>query len=190
MSKRRTTRKENYEKRKKKSRAKKILMIVCAFLAGLFVMGSVSALTAEKTLNPDNLIKVENYFDNLMSDSEKGLKVKWKDDGRFVLSGKHSDADIADNSLYTVAFTSVTLNPGVYTLSTGNDKCDDDTYGLYYIKNGESPVYVQEKTSISIDSITPVEIGFYVKNNYNIIYAEFAPVLVSGDKVGTFFVED
>lgn len=181
----------NKENRRKKSKAKKWITIVCAFLAGLCVMGAVSSITAEKDLNPDNLIKVENYFENLPEKTDGGLEIDWKEDGRFVLSGKHSDDDIANNALYTLAFTNVTLNEGVYTFTPGNYKCDDETYGMYYIINGETPVYVfDDETTIHIDGTSTVEFGFCVKNNYYILYAEFAPVLVSGDKVGSFFVED
>lgn len=193
MSKRRTTRKESYEKRKKKSRAKKILMIVCAFLAGLFVMGSVSALTAEKTLNPDNLlVKKDTYITNLLKETDKGLRIDWKDDGAFVLSGKHADDNEANNAMYMYEFATLELEPGKYTISSGNDKANAETYGMFVKYDGQIKhnVYGDAVTfDIDGEETKTVIIGFSVKNQYRILYAKFEPVLVKGDKAGSFYVE-
>ena len=192
MSKRRNTRNENYEKRKRKGRAKKIICLVCAFLAGLMVMSGVSALTTEKQLNPNNLLnKKDNYVTALLEETDKGLKIDWTDNGSFVLSGKHDDDNEANNSMYRFAFAEIELEPGTYTLSHGNKKASDETYGLYVQYDGmiKHNVY-GSSTTFELDKDTTVIIGFAVKNKINIIYAKFEPVLVKGDKVGSFFVEE
>lgn len=191
MSKRNSYTNSNYKNSSKRRGVKKWLSIICAFLAGLVLCGAITSVTAEKELNEDNLIKADNYFENLVEETDGGLKIKWKDDGRFVLTGKHSDDNIANNALYSVAFTTVTLNEGTYTFTPGNDNCGDETYGMYYKINGGEPVYVfANKAVITVESTSAVEFGFYIKNNYHILYAEFAPVIVSGDKIGTFFAEN
>ena len=192
MSKRRTTRKENYEKRKNKSRAKKILMIVCAFLAGLFVMGSVSALTAEKILNPDNLLQYKNYDEKLMLDeTAKGLKIKWNDDGTIVLSGEHSDDDMNDNAIHTMDFVNVQLEPGQYTLSCGNKKASDDTFSLYAYVNGNYYHTYGNDASVtfSVDETSTVIVGLAVKNNYRMFYTKLEPTLISGTEAIDFYLE-
>lgn len=181
----------NKENRRKKSKAKKWIMIVCAFLAGLFVMGAVSSITAEKDLNPNNLlVKKETYVANLLAETAGGLSINWKDDGRFILSGKHSDDNEANNALYRYEFASVELEAGTYTLSHGNDDAASDTFHLYIQWDGEikENVYKDAKT-FTLDTDTTVIIGFAVKNNYFIFYEEIAPVLVSGTTAGEFYVE-
>ena len=181
---------ENYTSRKKRRRlsGKSIVtMVICCVLALLAVVGAV-AVFKPKPLNPDNLLKYENYS-NMLTESTEGLKVKWDDDGSFTLSGKHKSDNTLNNSKYTNPFASVTLMPGKYLISSGNDKCDSESYGLYYRYNGNYVEVYGDVVELPIGELTVVEIGFFVKNNKNIIYADFEPVLVPDGASTSFHAE-
>ena len=182
----------SFNKNKAKRIAKKVIALILAFAAGCAAVGAYTALTREKPLNENNLIKYENYFENVTSleETDKGLKIKWDDDGTFAISGKHADNDLSNNAQYKLAFTQVLLTEGTYMFSSGNESADDDTYGLY-IEYGDKIAYTySDATVVTIDTPTTATVGFFVKNNYRVVYADFEPVLVPGDKAQGFFAEE
>ena len=159
-----------------------------AFMSDNFTnKDATSWFTKEK--NEANLLSYKtHYIDNLTEEFDAGLKVKWKDDGRFVLSGKYEDNNLANNATTDpYDFASILLTAGEYTLSTGNDKCSADTYGLVITHEGKTTYVYDDPVTITIEADTTVTIGFFVKNNKYIFSAEIQPCLVKGAEAGEFF---
>ena len=175
------------KKRRRLSEKSIALMIVAVFLALLAVVGLV-AVFAPKETNPDNLLQYKNYS-NMLEESTEGLKVKWDDDGSFTLSGEHKSQDTQNNSKFLSPFASVLLEPGKYFLSSGNERADHDTYGLYFIKDGQYHEVCADVAEIDIEAATIIQVGFFVKNNKYIIYADFEPVLVPDGSSTSFYVD-
>ena len=175
-------------KRYAKNRVKMILAIVAAALCGALVMGFCLNTFREKTVNPNNLIKQENYL-NTIEETSMGLKIKWNDDGTFALNGKHDDEDLTSKDLYKHAFVTVELEPGEYTISTGNEHCSEDTYGIYYILGGETVLVGEKSNSFTVEEKTNVDIGFFVKNDTFVLYAKLAPVLVTGGTAQDYYID-
>ncbi len=168
--------------RKWKNIAKIVVASICAFAIGI----GVAALTAPKDLNDKNLLKYENYV-NKLEESAGGLKIDWKEDGRIVLSGKHASDNTINNSKFTNPFVSVTLTEGTYQISSGNKHASPGTYGLYYVLNGERHEVCKNVDTFTVTGSTVIEVGYFVKNNEFILYAELEPVLVAkGDSVEFF----
>ena len=174
-------------KRRRMSGKSIVSLIVAVFIALLAVVG-IGAVTAPKELNPDNLLKYKNYV-NKLEESEEGLKIKWDDDGSFTLSGKHESDNTINNSKYTNPFASVVLERGTYLISTGNERCDSESYGLYYQINGNYYEVYGDTLKFEVEKTTVIEVGFFVKNNKRIIHADFEPVLVPEGCSTSFYAD-
>ncbi len=177
-----------------------IAIVVAAFLFFTSAIGGLAFISAgfnnmdpttwfERELNPDNLIKKENYskqFPDKLPDEKKGdLEFKIKDDGTIVLKGQYKDADAADNHNETWALTSVTLPAGEYTLSMGNTKNNEkELFGLVAQIGGNAPEYVgANDLKFELTEETTVTISVYVNNDNRFfgIHSYIRPILVSGD---------
>ena len=100
--------------------------LICVLAAVLICTGLYALDNRE--VNPDNLIKVENY--SIKTEKTKvGIDVDVKDDGRISLSGK-ATAD------YKAAVVTLQLNPGEYTLGGCNSQIGEK--GLVIEYNGIS----------------------------------------------------
>ena len=186
------------------------VIIVCAVLAASTLLASVGFLSKgftntdvtswfERELNPDNLIKEENYVDNLDDELENGLKINYKDSGEIVLFGKVDDDNITgDQQPDPIPFVSVTVDPGkVYTLSSGNKHCDEKTFGLlceWIDANGEKVSGKAADDALKIDLTECTEavtltISFYYENDvtYFGINSYLRPTLVEGESAGDFY---
>ena len=170
-------------------------ILICVTLCGValvFVGGGLNIENPfERDVNDKNLLKVENYFDNRLKDeTSKGMKINWKNDGSFSLSGKHVDEDLPDKNVICYVFTEILLTPGTYTLSAGNKNAAEDTFGVY-AQAGDDIWYVEEDQdgtiSFTLTETKTVVIGWFVKNNYRIIYQKVAPTLVSGEAAIDFY---
>lgn len=144
------------------------------------------------TRNEQNLLSYEQYDKN-QTNIEKtscGLHVKFKDDGSIVLYGKHNDANLTAQQRYESTFSNLILDAGTYTLSAGNTNADEDTFGLFvyvngerfYVKNGQVTFTVTESNSAAV-------VGWFVKNNYWILYEKLYPTLASGKDAIAFYEE-
>ena len=184
----------SYESNRKKRKGQNLLrtlglllasaLLSCAFMAGF---NYVQENFFEKDRNPDNLLTVEEYNDNLLEESDKGLKVKWNDDGSLVLSGKHSDDNIANAALYSFEFATLTLDAGDYTLTVGNDDADKEEFGLK-VTYGDTTHYVgADKQVIHLDEETAVTFSVFVKNNRTMFWEKLMPTLVEGTEAGDFY---
>lgn len=179
-------------------KAKRILKAICLVAVGALLGGMILHLTGteinnpwKKEVNENNLIQVEDYLENSLKDTSAGLKVKKNDDGSFVLSGKHADKDEADNAIYKSAyFVNVNLTAGSeYVLSTGNDRCSTDTFGLYYIMNGETTLVGEKDVKIVATEDTVISIGYFVKNNTYFFswFSKITPILVPNGENVAFY---
>ncbi len=158
-----------------------------AFMTDNFTNKDASTwFTKEK--NDANLLSYKkHYIENLLEKTNEGLKVKWKDDGRFTLSGEHKSNSVDNNSCYPYDFASILLTEGDYTITTGNDKCAADEFGLYVKHNGTTTYVYNEPVTFKVTADDTVEIGFFVKNNNFILSEELRPCLVSGIEAAEFF---
>ena len=175
-------------KKRRRLSGKSIVRIVIAAVLALVAVVGLVAVFAPKETNPDNLLQYKNYS-NMLTESTEGLKVKWDDDGSFTLSGKHKSQDTLNNSKYMSPFASVLLEPGKYYFSSGNERADHDTYGLYFVKDGQYHEVCADVAEIDVETATIIQVGFFVKNNKNIIYADFEPVLVPDGSSTSFYAE-
>lgn len=170
------------------------LAILTTVLGVLHLSGVALKSPSEWTWNQDernekNLLTTDCYVSNLTSDFEKGLKIDWKDDGSFVLSGKYEDADLAGNARFTYDFANVTLNAGTYTISSGNTHCDEQEFGLV-VTYGNSTEYIGSKAkTITLTDTTTVTVGVFVKNNLRLwsLTSKITPVVAAGTETIEFY---
>ena len=168
-------------------------VLACSLLASFFTMG-LGFMTDnftkddpttwfDRDLNEDNLLNRDVYYDELVSEAKGGLKINWKDDGSIVLFGVQ-EADDDDEDFYRVEFASVTLAPGVYKLSTGNDNADADTFGIHYTYSKDGTViqdYLGSETeTITVTSETVLRLSVFAKEGERFfgIQSYIRPILV------------
>lgn len=178
-------------------KAKRILKMVALVMVGALLGGMLLHLTGTEIKNPfdrevndKNLIKVEDYVKNLSEKTAKGLKIDWKDDGSFVLSGKHEDDNEANNAIYkSDYFVNVNLTAGDYVISTGNDHCDTERFGLYYVMNGTTTLVGAKNLTITVTEDTVISIGYFVKNNeyFFSLTSKITPILVADGQDVEFY---
>ena len=180
----------NNNKQRKSGGFLKVLGMIAASILSTCLVLSVASFfksTFDKEVNPENLIKYEDYWPAAkgLKESEKGLKFDWKDDGRIVISGKHADNDMTNNALYKIQFTTVFLDEGSYVFNCGNEDAEKDTFGVFYTLDSDI-VYAEDNDIVFEvkENGTPVTFGIYVKNNKFILREVFEPTLVPvGEKV-------
>ena len=86
----------------------------------------------QRELNEDNLVKADDYV-NIIEETDKGLKINVKDDGSIYLTGCQDEkAEDPADQYHDVKIVDVTVEPGKYVLSSGNEKADKDTFGIQY----------------------------------------------------------
>lgn len=203
-------RRNNGEGHKRMSFTNLAVIIVCAVLAASTLLASLGFLLKgftnrdvtswfERELNPDNLIKEENYVDNLADELKNGLKVNYKDSGEIVLYGKvDDDTKTGDQQPDPITFVSVTVDPGkVYTLSSGNKNSSEKTFGLqceWVDANGEKVSAKAADDALKIDltkhtEVVTLTISFYYENDvtYLGIFSYLRPTLVVGESAGDFY---
>lgn len=176
---------KNRENKKKRSRGVwKTLGIITASVLStcmLLSVGSFVKTAFTKEVNPDNLIKEENYWESAtgLKETAKGLKIKWNEDGSIVLSGKHKDDNLAGNALYKLEFTMLTLDAGTYVFNCGNKDAEKDKFGMFVVQGTEIVYAEDDDVVITVkENSTPVRFGIYVKNNEYLWNEELTPILV------------
>ena len=181
-----------------KYKTKKILKIigVCLLFGvllsfGLSLMdgGSISN-PLKKEINDKNLITEECYLENNFEGETKGgMKITWKDDGTFVLSGKSDVEELSNKDKIEYNFAQITmLTPGTYTLSANNKDASEDTFGLF-IKYGDKTVYTDKDGEVTFDveEASTAIIGWYVLDEHLIVYEKVAPTLIDGKDAIQFY---
>ena len=153
---------------------------------------NLKGLFEKKELNENNLLQYEeHYSENQIKVEETacGLKMKWNEDGSFVLKGKHSDKDLSENQAFKYAFASITLPAGTYTLSVNNDDASKDTFGLFAEVSGTTFKTDDKgvtRFDVTSDS-TLVVIGFFIKNDYRVLWEKICPTLAQGTEAIGFY---
>ena len=160
-----------------------VLVLAVAGIASLAVWTEGFTAWDIKELNEDNLIVVDNYFDGLDDEREDGLTVEVDEDGVITVEGENEGTtDIK------IAVASVTLEAGEYTFASHAKGTSNKTYymsleaGTLVIIGDEG-----EDSTFEIDTRTTFTLYFVVCAGEE-IDATFKPVLVEGDKEGSFFV--
>lgn len=169
----------------------KIVKWICIILAIVACGACFTAVTDnfKKEVNENNLIKYKEYTASAKTEEfENGLNAKWNDDGTIVLYGKAYDENLSDTSYHEHVFMTFTLQPGTYTFTSGNENCSEDTYHTFVKVGTQYTRVFKEAKSIVIEEECTVAVGFAVKNDYRILYAKLAPVLVAGVEAQDFFV--
>lgn len=201
--------KNSKENKKRLSLGNVVAIILCGVLAASALLAGVGFMSKgftntdvgswfERDLNEKNLVKVEDYNDNLANELSNGLKINWKDDGTIVLSGKVDDKTKTDDQTPEVyTFTSVNLKGGkIYNVSCDNKFCSKSTYGLFvdYIdSNGLKVAQEVDSNGLVIDLTdsgdTVVKLSFFYENDvtYYGINSYIRPVLVEGESVGAYY---
>ena len=184
--------KSNYNGRSR--RLPQWTLILLSVLVSCLVLTTVGALSTgftdwkvtewfEKEVNPDNLIKVENY----QIKSEKpngGPEFEVKDDGTIKVSGK------AANYREKVV-ASVTLEPGTYTI--GGYKSDMEKMSLAIVFNGEIH-YAGDDSDVTGATFTVTEtvvatVKLVIAKDTNfLLSATVRPTLGNGSEEIDFYV--
>ena len=167
-------------KNKTKRTLKRIgLILAIALVGGVFGAFAASGTSMfDRDLNPDNLIKVENYVVKDKDDNGNGIDVKVDDDGVIKLNGKAT----ADDE-YTV--TELVLEPGEYTLS--GFKSDKSKVGLKATFGTSEHYAGTSSDTFVLESSTTVTIVVYVADDHYCLNTTIKPVLVTGDEAGEFY---
>ena len=113
-------------------KTKKVLTIIgCVLLCALFLgvgVYVVDALTEWdiKTVNENNIIKVDDYVLEDTEDKDAAIQVDVTEDGEIKVTGENNT-----DSATEIEVVSVILDKGKYHISSGDKKCDEDTYYVH-----------------------------------------------------------
>lgn len=147
------------------------------FMSGGF-MESNPLEWMERDLNPDNLIKVDQYLIKDDHDDNKGIELSVDDNGVIKMNGKAT----SDN---TFTIVEVDLLPGTYTISGLKST---DNYGLMVVggtqinaKSGGS------SATFTVETAQRVAVQLYVKEDTRVFYKTVRPVLVMDKDPGSFY---
>ena len=174
----------------KKSTKKTVGIVAVAVLLGVALSAIFGAITNGfqdfdiREVNPDNIINVESYVDNLDAEREDGLKIEVSEDGAITVSGKNkTEQDVK------IEIQDVTLEVGKYTISSGAKNTDEKTYFLSIV-NGEDEVIAdtEDESTIAIlanNSECTIYITICAGESVD---TTFYPVLVEGTKTASFYV--
>ena len=143
-----------------------------------------------KEVNEDNIINVDDYVYGLDDKREDGLKIEIDDDGIITVEGENEGTE----DIVITVIGSFGLKDGEYTFGTSAKGTDDKTYYMCIMSDDEVIVadYDEEE-----DRTFEVENDSGTSNVYQLcivvcagekIDTTFKPVLVDGDKEGSFYV--
>ena len=174
---------------------KKIIAIVLLLLAivGISSLASwTDGFTAWdlKELNEDNLIVVDNYVDTLEDKRTDGLTVEVDEDGAITVEGENEGTE----DIKITVVSNFPLEDGEYTFGTSSKGSDKKAYYMCIMQGNEivAADYDEEE-----DRTFKVKNAEGSSNVYQLcivvcageeIDTTFKPVLVEGDKAGSFYV--
>ena len=171
-----------------KYKTKKFLKLVAVFAAGilccsLFInLGDSNFNILNRDLNDDNLIEVsDSYLES--GTNEKGVEWKVSEDGTIKLYGDPVSAG-------SVVIQQVELEPGTYTYSVGNDKVNKDQFYSYVLYAGVEYIAGTDSATFEVTeaAIVDVVVSWTEYADFGeIIGTRIQPVLVKGEKVGSFY---
>ena len=167
-----------------------LIVIIVAVLAAVFISTLIGTMTNgfedvfnpeewnRKDVNTDNFISKENYLIKTMS-YPNGLEVTVKDNGLIRVTGENKDSENA-----VIEICKVTLPAGTYTFTSGDSGTSASKYylkaGDYYADFNNNTFTLAEETelTVSISVLKGEEVS-----------ATFSPVIVEGEKEGSFFID-
>ena len=173
---------------RRKFKTKGIISLIVAVLV-IAAISSLAVFTDGFTewdirdVNPDNLIKVDDYSSTLDAKRTDGLKVDFDEDGVITVDGKNSGAtDIK------IEVATITLAKGQYTFSTSARGADDKTYYMS-LETTDLKIMADdgEDSTFIVDTETEFVIYIVVCAGEE-IDTTFKPVLVTGDDEGSFYI--
>lgn len=168
-----------------------ILLLFGIFAGALTVFKGNSPISLSKNINEDNLITIDCLTEMRETDQvNAGMKIKWNDDGSFVLSGRNDDPNLSKQGKSHYEFAILKLTEGGrYTLNAGNKDASDTTFGVYAVV-GNNTYYTKGKTgtvTFDVPANSEVKIGWFVHDELFLIYEKLAPSLAFGEKAITFY---
>lgn len=156
-----------------------VLILVIAILGGIIGSFAVAGSSLiDRSPNPDNFIKTENYLVKDKDTNDKGIDVTVKKDGTIKLNGIASEDDE-----YVVA--SLSLDPGTYTIS--GMKSNKDSVGLKVIYGSKEYFAGTSEDTFTLATKTTVSVVIYVSEGTWNINRTIRPVLVEGTTAGEFY---
>lgn len=188
MAKHRFRKNNNDKDFKKKRTLRNIAIGVCICFAATFGASLVGFATNgftekdptvwfEKQLNPDNLIKVDDYLIEDGQDDGNGVKVKIDENGVIKLNGtaqKDVEYHLCD----------VVLEPGEYTISGIKS---DVKSGLKVTGANLEAKAGTSGATFTVEYVQTVSISIYVAEDTFSFNRTIEPCLVSGDAAGSIY---
>lgn len=161
-----------------------LLIGMCVLLAIAFIGLGFYAVTKLtdwkfKTVNEDNLIQVDNYTLVDTKDKNADIQIDVTDDGQIVIEGENKTDDATE-----IEVVSILLEKGDYFISSGAKKCDKDTYYLV-LRDSEGGEIVADN-DFTVAEATSYTVYIVIQSDVE-IDTTFSPVLVEGDKAGSFY---
>lgn len=171
-------------------KVKNIVIIIVAILLVVALVAVIGVATdgltsfsgmSIKKVNPDNLIKLEDYdITEIEDDKATGYIIDITDDGEIKIKGEN-EAETA----VKLAVQDVTLQAQEYYFATGAD-CDDDTY-FVTIENADGSVIFDEEGVIEVETADTYTVYINIEAEAE-INETFSLVLVEGEEKQSFFV--
>lgn len=170
---------------------KRIITIAALLLVTVFLVAIIGNLTngfdnlfkpeewGKQEVNPDNFIKVDAYTIEKEQSMPEGIDINVNDDGTIKVKGENKTTENI-----VVEICKVNLKAGTYTFTSGVNGCSASKYylqaGQYYadFNNNTFPLPTDSELAVNI-VVTPGES----------INVTFKPVLVAGEKAGSFYVD-
>lgn len=167
---------------------KKIIAIVLLVLA----IAGISALATWtegftawdlKELNEENLVNVANYDATFDTADYDDLDIEVDEDGVITIEGENKGAEDLKIKVATVSLTK-----GEYTISSGAKGTDDKTYYMSIII-GDKEIIADdgEDSTFKVETEDTFDIYITVCDGEE-IDTTLKPVVVEGDKAGSFYV--
>ena len=178
---------ENKKKRNARRFWRTAALILVSVLLSVFAVGALGGLENspfEKELNPNNLIVVNDAYIKTQN-TNRGVAIDVKEDGTIKLSGKAT-------SDHNVTVTTMTLEPGVYTLS-GLKNPDINKFYMYLTYGAGQAIAGTDSATFEIETTTDVSVVLAWVNEYEFtnffVDTKVQPVLVKGESAGNFYAD-
>ena len=167
---------------------KNILVIIFCIFASVLISSLVGSLTNGfvdwdfHIVNEKNLISIDNY-DSALTAEIDGIDIEVDEDGVITVDGENKGTGDLK-----IKVADLTLKKGEYTFSSSAKGADDKTYFMS-IENGNTVVKADDGEDSTFDVKEEATYTVYITICAGEeIDTTFKPVLVDGDKVGSFYV--
>lgn len=171
---------------------KRIVTIISLVLLTVFLVAIIGNVTngfdslfkpdewGKKELNPDNLIKLPYLLETEKTVSmEEGVEITVNDDGSIKVKGENKTTSDIE-----VEICKVKLAAGTYTFTSGVNGC---SASRYYLKAGNHYADFNTNTFI-LSAEEELTVKLVIKPDES-INVTFKPVIVAGEKSGSFYAD-